>query len=202
MAKWWEYSAGRRNALIVVMWSLFGVSLAVAAALTSYQHGKLESVYAPPVPCGPFTVRVPLGWKVNPKPTGGAKLEAIEPVKLKRQNRPRRLLFIQKTVAAGTSSEDYAAQEPLLAGSSIFQDDDVSHLEPITIAGYPGLFFVRAYTKSVAIIATVPVVEYCGVVTTPDGQALAVKLICEGQPDEGDLPLLHSTLERIAVNDR
>ena len=196
MAKWWEYPVWRRNVLIAITWSLFAGSLALAAAVSAHQHGKLESGFSAPVPCGPFAVRLPVGWSGTLRTGGLLRIDAVEPVQIKRLTRPRRLVFLQRALTPGATVEDFISQEPALSGRVIMQTDTVDDAEAYTIAGYEGVSYIRMLS---AIYANNPVFEYVGVVVTPEGQALAVKLICDGKPSEADRPLLHSVLDRVAM---
>ncbi len=196
MAKWWEYQPWRRKALIAITWACFGSSLAIAAYVSAVQHGKLDSSFSPPISFGAFTVRIPVGWSANLRTGATSRLDATEPSALKRLNRPRKLLYIYKSLSPGTTLNEFVSQEPSLSARSILQQDEQSEEEEVTIAGHPGFAYVKAYAP---IFMSTPIFEYIGVAITPQGQAIAVKLICEGKPSEDDLPMLHTVLDRIKM---
>lgn len=196
MAKWWEYQPWRRKALIAITWTLFGSSLAIAAVVSAVQHRKTDSQFSPPTNCGVFTVRIPAGWSANSRTSPFSRIDATEPSTLKRLNRPRQLFIVQKSLPAGTSLDEFVAQEPSLSGKSFLQQEENGDVEQITIAGYPGVLYARA---NAPIFMSSPIYEYIAATITPEGQAIAVKLVCVGKPSEDDQPLLESVLDRIAA---
>jgi len=198
MAKWWEYPAWRRTVLQVTMWALLGATLGMAAMVSSYRSGSINAKYSAPIACGKYVVRVPLGWKIVLHPTGPVRVEAFEQKRV--GGRPRRLQFYERQLTESVTAEDVLLEINAQPGS-ILREDDTSHLQDVRIAGMNGTMFVRGYTRMVAIISLVPVIEYSAAVVSPDGASLAVKLVCEGDPDDSDPALFGELIGRIKLAD-
>ncbi|CAN5555127.1 hypothetical protein BH10PLA1_BH10PLA1_07860 [soil metagenome] len=196
MAKWWHYPAWRRVALQVTMWVLFGASLGVAGMVSAYRQGQVNSKYSPPIACGKFVVRAPVGWKVILHPDSLVKVEAIEPTKTSR--RPRHLLFYEKQIVEPTTAMEFLGQVKS-NGTGFVEEEDPGEASPVTIAGFEGVATIREYVRTVAIIARVHIVEYSAAAVSPQGQALGVKMLSDGASVEADELLFDELLGRITT---
>lgn len=198
MAKWWHYPAWRRVALQVTMWVLFGASLGVAGLVSAHRRGLIDSKYSPPISCGKFVVRAPVGWKVILHPEALVKVEAIEPVRA--SGKPRHLLFYEKQIVEPTTAAEFL-NEIKTNGAGFISEEDPGEAETVTIAGLEGVSNVREYVRPVAIIARVHVVEFSAAVVSPEGQGLGVKMLTDGASPEADGFLFDELIGRITKSE-
>jgi hypothetical protein len=195
--------------LQVIMWVIFGVTMAMAALVTSRHRSAYHVELAPPVQLGPFDVRLPASWKLTGPTRRGPLLvvEVLEPRNEVKAPTQRLLTVFYEPLDEAVKPYVYLLSQPALGyedsswfgqGTGTARHPD--EFEHTTIAGHPAVLADRIVQKRVMMRVYPPVAEFFAATVVPGKGALTVRFICDPAVSAADRALLRQVLREITLS--
>jgi hypothetical protein len=198
MAKTWQYGRWRGVALQVVMWLIFGSSLGLAAYIDHRRSGALDVALAEPRTFGRLSVRLPKDWSVE---TRAGPPQALVATHGRRRNERRTLRITQEQPGAGRQGpEDYL--ETIINIPNIqIEPEPFPFLGQDDAVLVPLRFSLRGRVPEGVDLVGMPEPGLYACAVLPDGLAVTVQVVGEGQYGPSSRRLLRRVADSIRVAD-